>query len=82
MRVKLKLFASLRQYLPEHPSGVVELELAPGATPQDLILQYALPREQVHLVLVNGFYVTPEALGESVLEDGDEIALWPPVAGG
>ena len=82
MHVKLKLFASLRQYLPDHPSGVVALEMAPGSTPQDLLRQYALPPEQVHLVLVNGFYIAPEALGSATLKDGDEVALWPPVAGG
>lgn len=82
MRVKLKLFASLRALLPGAKGGELLVETEPGATPLTLIERYALPREQVHLILVNGFYIAPDAAGERPLEEGDEVALWPPVAGG
>ena len=82
MRVKLKLFASLRPLLPSAKGGELEIEAAPGTTPLALIDRYALPREQVHLILVNGLYVAPDDAGEHELADGDEVAMWPPVAGG
>ncbi len=82
MQVKLKLFASLRPHLPSARNGELQVEVEDGATPATLIERYALPREQVHLILVNGFYVAPDAAGQRTLEDGDEVAMWPPVAGG
>jgi len=42
----------------------------------------SLPEKYCHLVLVNGSYVAPEERGERVLEEGDHLAVWPPVAGG
>jgi molybdopterin converting factor small subunit len=82
VRVKLKLFASLRALLPGAKGGELGLEVEPGTTPLTLIERYALPREQVHLILVNGLYVAPDAAGERQLADGDVVAIWPPVAGG
>jgi molybdopterin converting factor small subunit len=83
MRVKFKLFATLTDYLPQPAkSNEVELEVAPGTTVDSLITQYNLPRNLVHLVLVNGLYVEPRARGSTALKDGDVLAIWPPIAGG
>jgi len=82
MRVKLKLFASLRPCLPAATKGIVDLEVPDGTTPDDLIREHNLPREQVHLILVNGLYVAPADAAQRPLEPGDEVAMWPPVAGG
>lgn len=82
MRVRLKLFASLRRHLATAPGGVIDVELPHGGTPADLIERFALPRRAVHLILVNGFYVAPDAASAKQLSDGDEVAMWPPVAGG
>jgi molybdopterin converting factor small subunit len=41
-----------------------------------------LPAKRVHLALVNGYHVPPSAYSDTVLKDGDVLALWPPVAGG
>ncbi len=82
MRVKLKLFASLRPLLPGAKGGELVVDVEPDATPLTLVERYALPREQVHLILVNGFYVAPDAAGDRSLAEGDVVAMWPPVAGG
>ena len=43
---------------------------------------YRLPHKLVHLVLFNGLYVPPAERATRALNDGDVLAIWPPVAGG
>ena len=85
MQVVLKLYASLTDYLPERGRDQrhhVELEVPAGATVASIIEDYRLPPRQVHLVLVNGHYVAPPLRATRTLEEGDQLAIWPPVAGG
>jgi sulfur carrier protein ThiS len=84
MRITFKLFAMLTDYLPAHArsSNVVELDVAPGATISQVIEPFALPPKLVHLVLVNGQYVAPEARATRTLQEADVLAIWPPIAGG
>lgn len=83
MKIKLKLFASLSQFLPAGTQGnVIEIDVAEGISPNQLLAQFAVPLEMVHLVLRNGSYVEPEQRDKAILQAGDELALWPPVAGG
>ncbi len=83
MRVVFKLFASLADYLPaERRGNIAELDVAPGSTVGDLITQYRVPEKSAHLVLVNGHYIPPAARAGRVLAEGDELAIWPPIAGG
>ncbi|MGI9310888.1 MAG: MoaD/ThiS family protein [bacterium] len=82
VRITFKLFATLSAHLP--PTAVrqaVALQLDAPVTPNQLIDRFAVPRAQVHLVLVNGVYVAAEQRDEP-LRDGDVLAIWPPVAGG
>ena len=84
MKVTLKLFASLTDFLPADArySNLVELDLAPGSTIDQVVEQFRLPPKQVHLVLVNGHYVAAEQRGGRALDEGDVLAIWPPIAGG
>ena len=84
MKITLKLFATLTDYLPPESryTNVVELELAPGTRIGQIIEQYRLPEELVHLVLVNGVYMGPEKRATQTLVEGDVLAIWPPIAGG
>ena len=85
MKVVLKLYASLTDYLPERGRELrheVALDVPAGATISSIIDQFKLPRPQVHLVLVNGLYVEPHLRATRALRDGDHLAIWPPVAGG
>ncbi|MES9832009.1 MAG: MoaD/ThiS family protein [Candidatus Thiodiazotropha sp. DIVDIV] len=83
IEVEFKLFASLMSFLPagakEHS---VLVKMPEGATVYDLMDKYQVPREQAHLVVCNGLFVPPSQRTTKVLNDGDSIALWPPVAGG
>jgi len=84
MKIFLKLFASLTDYLPDHAkyTNVVELTVAVDATVAQVIEQQRLPEKWVHLVLVNGHYVAPQDRADKVLQEQDVLAIWPPIAGG
>jgi sulfur carrier protein ThiS len=83
LKIHFKLFASLKEYLPSSTKGnQIEIEVAPGTTPAQLIEQYQLPPKLAHLVLVNGHYIEPDRRAIVVLQEGDALAIWPPVAGG
>jgi sulfur carrier protein ThiS len=78
-----KLYASLGQYL---PAGAVDnkatIELTQDESLADLIERFDLPERLVHLVLVDGVFVPPEDRAARILQDGETVAIWPPVAGG
>lgn len=84
MRITLKLFASLTDYLPPHArrDNQVELDVAPEATISAVIEPLGMPPKLVHLVLVNGVYVPPQQRQTHALVEGDVLAIWPPIAGG
>lgn len=83
MHIRFKLFASLTDYLPaERRGNVVELDVPPDCTVDDLVTRFNLPRAHVHLVLINGVYVPPAERAVRTLQAGDVLAIWPPVAGG
>jgi molybdopterin converting factor small subunit len=83
MKITFKLFAGLSEYLP--PGAVrnaVQLEVSERCSLNDLIDQHQIPRDQIHLVLVNGFSKSETERGTPILKEGDAVAMWPPVAGG
>ena len=83
MQIKLKLFATLTDYL---PAGAVKNEIALAVdertTIDHLIDRFNLPRSLVHLVLVNGVYIYPDERLAKTFTNGDVLAIWPPIAGG
>lgn len=83
MEIRVKLYASLAEYL---PVGAIRNEIAmlvpTAATPTQIIHRLGVPETMCHMVLVNGVYITPEVRSVSELEEGDHLAVWPPVAGG
>jgi molybdopterin converting factor small subunit len=74
MKVKIKLFATLRKFGPDEQ----EIELPDGATVDDAINMLNLPVKISLLKIVNGEHRPPK----HPLKDGDELALFPPIAGG
>ena len=53
-----------------------------GATISQVIEPFGLPPKLVHLVLVNGKYIEPAQRASHALQEGDVLAIWPPIAGG
>ena len=84
MEITFKLFASLGDYLPAavRPANEMRLPVPNGATIAQIIEPFALPPKLVHLVLVNGKYIAPDQRATLALQDGDVLAIWPPIAGG
>ncbi|HJN22363.1 MAG TPA: MoaD/ThiS family protein [Rhodospirillales bacterium] len=83
MKIRIKLFALLSRYLPPDSTGnEADLEVPDNATAAAVIADLGLPGEHCHLVLVNGAYLAPGTYGARPLQEGDALAIWPPVAGG
>ena len=84
MRITLKLYATLTDYLPREARGdnLVRLEVEEGATIASAIAPFQLPPKLTHLVLVNGLFVPREERDSRPLREGDVLAIWPPIAGG
>lgn len=73
MKVKVKLFASLRKFGPDEQV----IELPDDATIDDALNSLNIPRIAM-LKIVNGEHRPPKHR----LKDGDELAFFPPIAGG
>lgn len=84
MKITFKLFATLSDYLPPEAkrTNSLQLDVAEGTSPQELIDRFHLPPAMCKLVLVDGSYVAPEQRASRGLREGETLAIWPPVAGG
>ncbi|MBL0141150.1 MAG: MoaD/ThiS family protein [Betaproteobacteria bacterium] len=84
MRVTLKLYATLTDYLPAaaRAGNLVQLDVDEGATISSMLAPYNIPPRLVHLVLVNGVFVPPEERAARTFREGEVLAVWPPIAGG
>ncbi len=74
MNVRVKLFATLQ----DHGAGSQDLEVEENAVLRDVIEKLDLPEDIPLIAIVNGRH----AGFDHRLRDGDEIALFPPIAGG
>jgi len=84
MKVTLKLYATLTDYLPAEARkmNALALDLDAGTTVAQVIESRKLPRKLCHLVLIDGVFVPPAERGERPLAEGETLAIWPPIAGG
>ena len=77
--IHVKLFATLLRYRPDLRHGQpVSLTLEPGETLGQAVQRLGLPTEAVRHVFLNGH----RAALDAVPQDGDEVAIFPPIAGG
>ncbi len=79
MKVRLKLFAVFRRYLPPGTKGnACDVEVPEGTQVSDLLSQFGLSEKESRTILVNGRDAGPDR----VLQDGDVVAAFPTMAGG
>ena len=77
MIVHVKLFAGLRELLPEDKTPY-PMELPRAATVAELLRHLSIPDDKPLILLINGVHATRE----TTLHEGDTLAVFPPVAGG
>ena len=79
MKIELNLYASLARYVSREAGRIPgPIEAAEGTTILQLLRGLDLPMEKVKMIFLNGVH----ARGEEVLQDGDRVGVFPPVAGG
>jgi molybdopterin converting factor small subunit len=74
MKIRVKLFATLRRG--RFDDRVVDLPR--GATVAEVIASLNIPDKEVKIIFVNSRH----AVRDRKLEDGDTLALFPPIGGG
>jgi molybdopterin converting factor small subunit len=79
MTVTVALYAGLARYLPPGAQNRrAPLVLAEGATVLDAMRQLGMPEDLPCISVVNG----NRAMPETALQEGETLALFPPLAGG
>ena len=79
MKIKLKLFANLKKFLPYEPKeGFCEIEIQDNATVKDVLDRFNIPSEYSKIILINGIH---KRLDDK-LKEGDTLSVFPPLAGG
>ena len=78
MKIECRLFASLSRYMPEPWKNASQVEVREGMTVRDLLESIKVPLDAVKVVFINGVH----ASADEVLQDGDRVGIFPPVAGG
>ena len=79
MEIEVKLFATLRDYLPKG-SGQFSCRIEANSTDtvRDVLKKLRVPEEIPKIILVNGVHSNLDR----VLKSGDVLSVFPPVAGG
>lgn len=79
MKVKVKLFGTLRQRFPgyRHDEGI-EVEISDGARVRDLLAHLEIPESQGGIVIVDAQLMKPD----DKLGDGAKVNVFQPVFGG
>ncbi len=82
MKVTVKFFSSLMEYLPPGTDdNTVELTGREALTPRQIIGRFSVPEAEVRTMMKNGTFL-PEASRDIPLEDGDVLTVWPAMQGG
>ena len=79
MQIEVKLFATLRDYLPKGSDRFsCKLELDGRSRVKDIISTLKIPEDIPKIILVNGVH----GKNDQTLKEGDVVSIFPPVAGG
>lgn len=78
MQVEVRLYATLRRFVPSASDGVVAFETPEGSTVSDVIANLSVDPGEVHILMVNG----RSSPLHKVLQEGDRLGLFPALGGG
>ena len=79
MKVEIRLFATFRDFLPPGSTTFSFTRvLEAGTTVQEVLQALKLPEHVPKIIIVNGIHAEPQR----VLQEGDVLSIFPPVAGG
>ncbi|MBM4351422.1 MAG: MoaD/ThiS family protein [Deltaproteobacteria bacterium] len=79
MEIEVKLFATLRDYLPKGSGRFsCKMEIDEQTKVQEILTKLNIPEEMPKIILINGVH----GKKEQVLKEGDVLSIFPPVAGG
>jgi molybdopterin converting factor small subunit len=79
MDIEVKLFATLRDYLPKGSDRFsCKMAVDDHTRVKDILERLKIPEEIPKIILINGVH----GKKEQPLKDGDVVSIFPPVAGG
>lgn len=80
MKVTARVYATLKRYMPEGKAdNDFEVDIPQGTTVGEFLENYlGIPTQAVKVVFVNGKH----AELTQILNEGDRVGVFPPVAGG
>jgi molybdopterin converting factor small subunit len=78
MRVTVKLHGTLRRFLPAGTSAGAVLDVPDGTRVADVIARLGIPPDHAKMIISGDDQLDPT----SALHDGQELNLFPPLAGG
>jgi thiamine biosynthesis protein ThiS len=82
LKIRVKTGGLLNRYLPSANGNIAEVEVADGATADDVMRQLGFPAEDSYLVSLNGSVVPRAKRAAQGLNEGDQLAVMPPLKGG
>jgi molybdopterin converting factor small subunit len=81
MKIVVKLFATLREYLPCGPDKYsCPMEVKENSRVEEVVDQLKIPKEIPLIILING--IQSQEREKQVLKEGDVLSIFPPIAGG
>jgi molybdopterin converting factor small subunit len=79
MEIEVKLFATLRDYLPKGSDRFsCKMTIDNHTRIENILSRLNIPEEMPKIILVNGVH----GKNDQVLKEGDVVSIFPPVAGG
>lgn len=83
MKIAVRLVAYVGDAIPNiDESGEGNIELPEDATVADALAVLDVAAAEMYMTLVNETVIRPSVQGETVLSDGDELTVFPPIKGG
>ncbi|MCG3221136.1 MAG: MoaD/ThiS family protein [Candidatus Heimdallarchaeota archaeon] len=79
MKIRIKLYASLRKYLPGTEIGEeVIIKVAQGSTIKEILSSFTIDEKLAKIIFVNGVHKRLD----HILQENDLLVVFPPIGGG